>query len=104
MSKLKMAGLIFLALVCAFAVYMVWFVIIMLLQDMAQKANSTEGKIIFDAFLKPIGLLLVALSSWFIGKFLSKALPKKIGYYAGGLYFFVVIIPYLLSFFVTPMS
>ena len=70
------------------------------LADYLKTNVGQEPWLFLDSFLKPIAVVFVGSWLWIAGKFLSKAKPIKFGRYL--LILWVAVVPYFLSFLVTP--
>jgi hypothetical protein len=63
-----------------------------------------EPRLIADTFLKPLLLVFAGGWLWLAGKFLTKEKPKLWGRKAIYIYLAAAILPYIISFLVTPNS
>lgn len=102
MEKLKKLGLILGAGAIAFVIFTVVLLGLSFIADYLKANVGQEPWLFVDSFLKSIAIVFVGSWLWLAGKFLNKVKPKKYGRYLLILWVVVAVVPYFLSFLVTP--
>ncbi|WP_162628710.1 hypothetical protein [Marinobacter bohaiensis] len=102
MEKLKKLCLILGAGAIAFVIFALMLFGLSFLADYLKTNVGQEPWLFVDSFLKPIALVFVGSWLWLAGKFLNKSKPIKYGLYLLILWVVVAVVPYFLSFLVTP--
>ena len=94
----KKTGLIFLAGVTSFVLYLILLMILTSLVDYFRSQQEFELQLFFDSFLRPIALVWFGGWAWISGMLLSNDKSKVWGRRAIYLYPIAAIAPYVLSF------
>ena len=102
MEILKKIGLVLGAGVIAAVIFTLVLLSLSFLADFLKDNIGQEPWLFVDSFLKPIALVFVGSWLWIAGKFLGKPKPIKYGRYLLILWVAVSVVPYFLSFLVTP--
>lgn len=102
MEKFKKFGLILGAGALAFVIYILVLLGLSFLADFLKSNVGQEPWLFAESFLRPIALVFVGSWLCIAGKFLSAAKPIKFGRYLIILWVIVAVVPYFLSFLVTP--
>tara|TARA_B100000700_G_scaffold330459_1_gene456809 strand:- start:1246 stop:1560 length:315 start_codon:yes stop_codon:yes gene_type:complete len=102
MEKLKKLGLILGSGVIASIIFAVILLGLSFLADFLKNNVGFEPWLFVDSFLKSIAIVFVASWIWIAGKFLNKVKLAKYGRYLLILWVLVSVVPYILSFSVTP--
>jgi hypothetical protein len=102
MEKLKKFGLSLGAGAIALVIFTLVLLGLSFLADYLKNNVGQEPWLFVDSFLKPIALVFVGSWLCIAGKFLNKTKPIKFGCYLLILWVVVAVVPYFLSFLVTP--
>jgi hypothetical protein len=98
----KKIGIVLGAGVVAVLVFAVALLGLLLLADHFRASNSLEPWLIVSSFLKPILLVPVGTWLWLVGRWLEKGKLAKLGLSVLIIWLIAAIVPYVLSFGITP--